>query len=474
MTPRRLRGLVFLPVFVVLLAAGCGGKKSEGKDDSAEAGKTPGQSREDRSPDPAPGQPRPDGNQPAKPKEQGQEAEYKGKPLNAWLEQLNTRDADQQQKAADVLKNLGPEEVPAGVAVPLLSRALQNRDIVRDYGQRDTIRQALRAYGPDAFSALAEGLQSREWQERQAAAEALGELIEGMGARGKPALAPLEGVIRKDRVREVRQAAVTALGKLGADAVPALGEALRADVESAVRQTAATALEKLGAAAVPALVEAMKSESEGVRLMAVDTVGRIGQAGKKAGPALAGLLIEESPSMRKAVVAALYRVGIDSREMVAPLVAGLKVRDEHRVHLIARISWLGPEAKEAAPALIALLKDRDDEAVVAAASTLRTIGEGRKEATVALAGLLEARSEITRQQAAGGLGAYGPSAKEHVAPLVRVLKDVTAQPATRSAAATALGHIGPDAKEAVPALETAAKDKDIERVAQWALAKIQR
>lgn len=474
MIPRSPRGLMLPLVCGVFLVGGCSNKKPDGKDGSSEAGKTPDQKPEDKQSGPAPEQPLPRDKHSEERKAKGKDVDYKGKPLSAWLEQLDDRVVNHQQEAADILKGLGPEEVPASVAVPLLSRALQSHGLGRDYLRRDTIRQALRAYGPDAFSALAAGLQSREWKERQAAAEALGELIEGMGVRGKPALAPLEEVMRKDRVREVRQAAVTALGKLGAEAVSALGEALRADTEYAVRQTAAAAIEKLGAPAVPALVEAMKSESEGVRLMAVDTVSRLGQAGKKAGPALAGLLIEASPPMRKAVVTALHRVGIESKQVVAPLVAGLKVRDEHRVTLITLIGWLGPDASEAAPSLVALLKERDHEAVVAAASTLRTIGQGGKEATAALAGLLEEPSEMTRQKAAGGLGAYGPAAKEHVAALVRVLKDATAQPATRSAAATALGQIGPDAKEAVAALEAAVKDKDIERAAQWALAKIRR
>jgi HEAT repeat protein len=102
------------------------------------------------------------------------------------------------------------------------------------------------------------------------------------------------------------------------------------------------------------------------------------------------------------------------------------------------LSRLGPEARDAVPALIEAMK-----------------GE-----------------TLVRENAALALGQIGPEAREAVPTLIEVLNDP--EWTVRRHAAIALGEIGPDAMQAVRNLEKLRKDPDrlVRRAAEEALAKI--
>jgi HEAT repeat protein len=103
------------------------------------------------------------------------------------------------------------------------------------------------------------------------------------------------------------------------------------------------------------------------------------------------------------------------------------------------LSLLGPDAREAVPALIKCLK----------------------------------KESIVRQNAALALGKIGPDAREAVPALIEALRDPDW--AVRRQAAIALGRMGPEARSALPILQTLARDSNVplRDAAREALVKVQ-
>src|SRR5205807_493093 len=77
------------------------------------------------------------------------------------------------------------------------------------------------------------------------------------------------------------------------------------------------------------------------------------------------------------------------------------------------------------------------------------IGEDAGQAVPALLPLLKDKEEEVRARAARGLGAFGEEAKDAVADLIALLRDKDED--CRASAAKGLGGIGPEAKAAVSA-----------------------
>lgn len=104
------------------------------------------------------------------------------------------------------------------------------------------------------------------------------------------------------------------------------------------------------------------------------------------------------------------------------------LRDENfvvREAAIKALNGIGPEAKEAVPALVQALKDENSDirARRSAVYALGKIGPGAKEAVPALVQALEDKDSIIREAAAHVLGKIGPEAKEAVPTLIQALND---------------------------------------------------
>ena len=128
------------------------------------------------------------------------------------------------------------------------------------------------------------------------------------------------------------------------------------------------------------------------------------------------------------------------------------------------LGTMGPDAKEAVPALITVFRrDTDANVRYLAAAALGFIGPGAKEAVPALITALamdKDPDQDLRGEAAIALGGIGPGAKEALPALITALAKDT-KPNVRGAAAIALGQVSAGTKEAAPALITAfAKDTD--------------
>ena len=185
---------------------------------------------------------------------------------------------------------------------------------------------------------------------------------------------------------------------------------------------------------------------------------------------------------------------------VTKLVVDLKSNDSDVRRSAAKgLAEMGPEAKDAAPALLAALKNDKDlfvrrfaaKALGEVEAAVTALGKMGEPAVPPLIDALKNKSAdpkkpkkgpaatdstaFVRTKAAEALGNMGPKAKSAVPALIDALKD----PNVRTEAAIALGNIGPDAKSAVSALQDAAtakgnkKDKAFKQAVNEAVKKIQ-
>jgi len=249
--------------------------------------------------------------------------------------------------AAEVIGNLGGK---AQGAVPELADALRDDfSIVREEAAR-----ALGRIGAGAEPAVADLIDSLKYDYahvRCVAAEALGRIGEA-ALKAAPVLAAAlaqsnpqvgAGTDRERSIRmeeDARVAAAAALGALGPgakDTVPQLSAALR-DASPRVREAAAHALGQMGSAALSSATALLDlSKDRKLREVAAEALGRIGPAA------------------------------------IPSLIEGLK--DEKTCPTAVRaLGAIGAEAKDAGPALLALIDKADSETAEALEQALPAIG----------------------------------------------------------------------------------------------------
>ncbi len=196
--------------------------------------------------------------------------------------------------------------------------------------------------------------------------------------------------------------------------------------------------------ALPALVRALDDRDTGVRTAAVRAVGEVG--GAKALTALVGMLGDPSRAVARRAEEILAEKG---REIAGEIVAYLRETDQPagRQAAVELLGWL--RAPEAAPPLLALVGDPNDELRIRAVKAAAAIGDPRfLEPFHAL--LADPRWEV-RCQAAKGLGLLG--SPESIPRLRAALADPVWW--VRYHAAAALAELGP---AGVAALEDALTD----------------
>jgi HEAT repeat protein len=281
-----------------------------------------------------------------------------------------------------------------------------------------------------------------------------------------------------------RNAAAERLVNLGPAAVPVLRKALEDKVS---RLHAADALSRIGRAAkdaVPELAAVLKLGDEPETSSAAATA--LARIGAPAVPALREALKEKDNRLQAHAATALKRIGPDAKDAVPELVAvvkfyqGKEAAELARLEAIDALGRIGPKARDAVPALTDTLKEKTPHspARLRAAIALGEIGAPAKPAVTALVDALNddgAKAGPLRFHAATALGKIGPDAGAAVLPLVDLLNDKKAGP-VRLLAAEALGNIGPAARDAVGSLKEAAgaDDKAVAAAAAKALDKIQK
>jgi HEAT repeat protein len=231
---------------------------------------------------------------------------------------------------------------------------------------------------------------------------------------------------------------------------------------------------------VKELVEILKSSKEaGEAAKAAKALGEFGPKAKEAIPALAEAVKDNRNMVAEAASAALGVIGPDAIPALRELVKGKNGAAQARaVKAMASISSKKSDTKDKSEGFVELLK-KDPDAEVRTAAVYFGVQnfdlEAKKKALPALiAGLKDKNGEVVI--ACGFvLGMMRKDAKSAVAELVAVAKDTKRDEDVRETCITALMSIGPDAKEAVKDLVTIAqKDKSdgLRGMAAKALAEI--
>lgn len=337
-----------------------------------------------------------------------------------YTKRLKSKDPKKRAKAAQRLATFGNR---ARVAVPELIKMLKEEDAVC----RSMAQDALAKIGaPDSkeISLLITSLKDKMRDVRAYAAQALGLMGHAAHSAGPELVAAL-----KDSDATVRRNAALALGKVGFDDKTKAFEALKPlleDSDQAVRVASAEALTTvtvLGASDLPLLQEFLKHRDVEVKIVAASTLGRMGQTAK---PALKDLTqaVKENvdQNFRRAAIRTLARFGPDAMEAVPVLLEVMK-DDNLRPDIILAFIRMGPAAKDAVKDLRIALSDENPE---------------------------------TRSNSIAALGKIGPFAQEAVADLVHAMKN---DPTLRIAVLDALLLIG-NASEAVEDLIPFFKEKD--------------
>ncbi|MGH7193268.1 MAG: HEAT repeat domain-containing protein, partial [Candidatus Saccharimonadales bacterium] len=339
--------------------------------------------------------------------------------------------------------------------------------------------------------------QRQEPEVRLQALVALGEI----GPAARSAAPAIVKALESDKTDGVRYAAAYAIGQVGASdqrSLAALGKAL--DSKDAFLQVvAAWALARVAKddaevqdKATRLIVESLKSDKVDVRRAAARALAETNPPPETTAPLLIQAIHDSDPSVIANAIDAMASLG----PKIVPRVAsnGLKSKDL-RLYAVRILAKIGPDAKEAAPALAEALKGSDGDFRREAQFVLGTFGADAAPAVPELIRSLDSNDEQVRNSAIYALGKIGPAAKAAL-PALRGLRDsddafvrfaatwalvkidpknpqliaaaVTElqkglsdeRPLVRLESAAALGELGAAAKAAVPELKKVATDED--------------
>jgi HEAT repeat protein len=376
-----------------------------------------------------------------------------------------------------------------------LSDSLESNESLRliragTVSQRRTAAGNLRSETGDqevqrAFSALVDALRDDDAEVRGMAAQSLAVLVNQL--QGRPAITPSEALLLKTRI----DTTVQGLVKLLADpdvavrvaASQGLGSMVRSgrssptaeqleamtDESNAVRRAAA--LEAWGSRDVPIppeLAAMLADPSAAVRTAAARALARFPTALDETIPTLLLMIENDEPAVRRSCMTALDATW-PAPPLVPTLVAALGSRErEVRSQAATLLGRIGPEARAARPALIALLKEplpaqasgRTDAPIpprdlaVAAARALGQMGQSQ-EVLSALVRMLSGKFDERLFAAAGAIGALGPPAEAAVPALIDAYKrllDSHRSVIGQMAVPEALGRVAPGSSRAPDAV----------------------
>lgn len=308
------------------------------------------------------------------------------------------------------------------------------------------------------------------------------DLLIKVGPSAKFAVPTLHEMMREDKSLVVKMKAAEALWVIEQTPPRTLLPVLQSGLKQPavdLRTYALRIIARMGPAAKLALPEVRAALQDGdfnVRLQAATTLGAMGKAARKAVPDLLALLPTDDLGFLQATVAlALSKMG---PETIPELVAAQKEKKvEIRRGAMYALMLMGAEAKEAAPAAAAGLRDADavvrgfaarllaalgkdaspfrqelEEAAFkdadltvrceAALARLRLAdGQARPRALEALRPLLTEKDPDVRARAIQVLGEIGPFKDLPLEPLQAALRDKESR--VRQSAAETLGKLGP-------------------------------
>jgi HEAT repeat protein len=240
------------------------------------------------------------------------------------------------------------------------------------------------------------------------------------------------------------------MGRNASEVLPILMKALGTEDQNInVREVFVS----IGSPSIPFLIGALSDESDYVRRNAVLMLDSLN--GSETLPALEQAFHEGSPLAREAAAKALINLKI---EAVPFLIQMVKDEDEElRILAIETLGDIGPDAKEAIPAVIEARKtEANYSPLVEAIDSFMLFM--RKAAVPALVETLKDEADYMRSWAVFNLGIDGYYAPDKSVPaLIDALDDENYD--IRYEVVQALSRLGPSAREAIPELIEALRGK---------------
>jgi HEAT repeat protein len=314
--------------------------------------------------------------------------------------------------------------------------------------------------GLQEIPSLIEALARKDPEARRDAAWALGLL----GKEAREAASTLRDVTSRDSDGRVRISAAEALAKIdpsGLEGVSSLIGFL-GEKDPLVRKAAAEALGNVGPearTAVPKLIERLQDQDLGVRGVAAGSLGQIGPAAESAVQALADMLVDTR--LREAAAEALGDIGPKAAPAARALVEGLKDNDSrYRWSVMGALVRIGgPSGKAAVPALIEALESGDTRSYYNATLFLSALGPEAKQAIPAL---------LKRDDDLSSCALWSIDPKNGIRGYV-LTSLTTDRTCDQWFAASHFEGMGPWRKEAAHAVAEALMDGRLTHVAEWAV-----
>jgi HEAT repeat protein len=370
---------------------------------------------------------------------------------------------------------------------------------------------AVHGYGSEAASAIIEMMRrydvwthhSREdFLARQAALNAFGKGSDPQFRAIDPALSvPLLAAELEKGNRNGRLLAVSALKEIGAAAqaaLPALTKTVVGDEDPQVRRGAREAMavvDQTGETIASALEQMIGHEEPEVVMDFLSSLlvrhrasmpllrhPKTWQFAPRARPVLKvviGAIGHEQAAIRQGAMYAVRAVGPDAKEAVPALIRAFEKGDlDERVWSAQALAAIGPAATQAIPVFVEALKDQQKPVRQEVIEALGALGPAAKDAVGPLIEAFRDADHNERMVITDAFQRIGPAAKDAVGPLIEAFRN--ADHNERRRIADAFRRIGPAAKEAVPLLMAAARvegpdqDPDLRRAALRAVTEITR
>lgn len=235
--------------------------------------------------------------------------------------------------------------------------------------------------------------------------------------------------------------------------------------EQLSREMALVRMSQLGGnagSAIPAIIPVLKADpAEGVRIVAAQALGRIGNPVEASGPALFAAFDDASISVRVAAIQSLRQLGWEKQTVIQKLISMAAHESWVQRVAVADGLMMARELKDqpdieqaAATTLLTLLADPYVLVRSAAARSLGGIRMGADAAIPALIGAAADSDWRVRRDVAGALGTFGEQAASANDVLVTLLRDSDNE--TRLRAAQSLRAVNPNG--AFDLVMAAAKD----------------
>jgi HEAT repeat protein len=370
--------------------------------------------------------------------------------------------------ALDALRQIGT--VPSTVVEQIEDLAADSNAAVMTAAVRClvTMEREDSASVSAAVPGIIGALSSHRPSVRNAATNALVEIGESIVPSLKAPLGSGDAVVRRKSCQVAGRLGVTA-----SSLVPLLVDRL-SDEDKLVVRSAASALGDVGSDAdlvLPELQKLLADDSASVRAIALSALMEFGPLANKTIPAVCQMINDDSTIVRAAAARALGQIGLGSQQAVQALMDAID--DSHGGVTIPAANSLSQLGATAVPALERLLDKPEYRDL--AVTVLGEIGPAAKTAVPALVALLKSEDEKLRRESFIALATIGPAATFAVPELLKILRDPDAG-LSRGGAAYVLGHIGEPS--CVPVLKKILNaspntDPQVLRAAAWSLVMLQ-